>query len=83
MQGAHHLEDRGELRIAVLAERAVQMLARELRLAGDLRHAPGPRDDAERVGDEGGVLGLQGRGHVLGTRFVALQMLGGIERKRF
>jgi hypothetical protein len=54
---------------------AVEWLARQAGVAGGLRHACGARHDANGLGIEGGVLGLQRTSHELGNRRVAAQVV--------
>lgn len=51
------LEDGGEARVALGAERAVQAFPTETGVLGELRHALGPGDVTQGPGDAGRVVG--------------------------
>src|ERR1039458_5913010 len=78
-QGVDDAEDGGEFGVAVGAEGAIETLARDAGFAGNLSHAAGAGDDAERVGDEGRISCFEDLGHVGGNGLFVVEVFRRIE----
>ncbi|MCJ1900459.1 MULTISPECIES: hypothetical protein [Paracoccus] len=79
----HHLQDGAELGIALLAQGAVEAFARQPGILGDLLHAFGARDHAQRIRDERPVPGFQGIGQVARNRLVVVEVFGRVKGRGF
>jgi hypothetical protein len=74
----HHCKRRLQGWIAVFAEGAVKLLAGEAGLPGNLRHALGTGNDAQRLGDKRRIAGFKRIRHEEGDFLVIDQGDGGV-----
>ena len=74
----HHGERCLQRWISSGAERAIELLAGQAGLGGNLRHSFGARYDSERMRDVGDVVGPEGLCHEDGDGFVGSEIFCGI-----
>ena len=77
-QRVYNLQNRGELRIAVFAERSVEAFARYTGISGNLRHAARPCNDVQRMPDQCRISVFERSVKVSGNVFFILQIFGRI-----
>src|SRR5260370_41228308 len=75
-QRLHNGNCRLQGRIAVCAERAIELLTRQSGIPGNLCHPLGTSNDTEGMSDIAGIFRLEGFLHKYGNRFVRWQILG-------
>ena len=74
-QRVYNLQNRGELRIAVFAERSVEAFARYPGISANLRHAARPCNDVQRMPDQCRISVFERSVKVSGNVFFILQIL--------
>src|SRR5690606_12091701 len=79
---ASHSENGVEARLRARGQSLVQTLPTQPGILGNLRHALGARDIAERQEKKIGVLCLEHGGHVLGNGVFIREVAGRIEREK-
>jgi uncharacterized protein len=81
-EGLHGAQQRGELRIALAAQRAIEGFTRHAGILCHRRHTARPRDDAEGIGDVAGIAGLEGIAQQFRLRCGIIEDFRGIEGHR-
>ncbi len=82
-EGLHDSQGCAQGGIAFGAERAIELLARQLGPVGNLRHAFGTRNDAKGMGDIGRIIRRQRGRHEVGNGLVRFQVVSRIKGSEF